>query len=117
MILAILLSLAAQAPSQKDENSNDAAPTETVKIDILVKQPEVQCEAVNDDEIVVCAQQADNEQHRLRPISNAAKYEKDESKAEFSISENATMAVEADSAVLGGGVQSPRLMVRIKTKF
>jgi hypothetical protein len=90
---------------------------ETLKIDILVKQPEQPCEATTEDEIIVCAEKVDNERYRLRPIANAEKYEKDESQAEFSVGENATMAVETEQAGLGGGVPSPRLMVRLKIDF
>jgi hypothetical protein len=108
VLLSLLLIVAASEP---------AAPPESLKIDILVKQPEPKCEANSSDEIIVCAEKADNEQHRLRPIPNAAEYEKDESKAEFSIGENATMAAEVDSAELAGGVVSKRMMVRVKMKF
>jgi hypothetical protein len=97
--------------------SEPAAPPEPLKIDVLVKQPEPKCEAKTHDEIVVCAEQEDPELHRLRPIPNAAKYEKDESKAEFSIGENATVAAEVDSADMAGGVVSKRMMVRLKVKF
>jgi hypothetical protein len=97
--------------------SEPAARPKPLKIDILVKQPEPKCEAKSGDEIVVCAEKADNEQHRLRPIENAAIYEKDESKAGFSIGDNATMAAEVDSAELAGGAVSKRMMVRVKMKF
>jgi hypothetical protein len=94
-----------------------ARAAETLKIDILVKQPEQKCEAQNSDEIVVCAEKTDNELHRLRPIAGEEVYEKDESKAEFSISENVRMAAEVDSNQLGGGVTSKSIMVRMKIKF
>jgi hypothetical protein len=97
--------------------SDPAAQPEPLKIDILVKQPEAKCDAKSSDEIVVCAEKADNEQHRLRPIPKAAVYDKDESKAEFAVSENATMLAEGEAAGLPGGVQSNRLMVRLKLKF
>lgn len=117
MQTAILVLLAFQTPDAPVTDSMPPETPEAVRFDILVKQPEVKCEAQTGEEIVVCAEKADNEQHRLHPIANAAKYEKDESKAEFSISENAKMAVEADAAGLPGGVQSNRLMVRLKLGF
>jgi hypothetical protein len=92
-------------------------PVETLKIDILVKQPEQKCAAQSSDEIVVCAEKTDNESQRLRSITNADIYEKDESKAEFGISENVRMAAEVDSEELGGGVTSKRIMARVKIKF
>lgn len=117
MLAAILLFVTAQTSTGLDEGPANTQPDDTTKFDILVKPPELKCEAQSGEEIVVCAEKVDNEQHRLRPIANAEKFEKDESKAEFSIAENATMAVEADSAGLPGGVQSNRLMVRLKVGF
>lgn len=117
MQAAILVLVAFQSPDAPLVDVRPPNVSETMRFDILVKQPEVKCEAQTGEEIVVCADKADNEQHRLRPITDAAKYEKDESKAEFSIDENKSMAVEADSAGLPGGVQSNRLMVRLKVKF
>lgn len=117
MILAALLAVTSQTAAAPGASPNDAAPAEAVKFDILVKPPEVKCEAQSEEEIVVCAKDADNEQHRLRPIAHAAEYEKDESKAEFAISEDATMLVENEAAGLPGGVQSNRLMVRLKFGF
>lgn len=90
---------------------------ETLKIDILVKQPTQKCDQQSSDEIVVCAKQVDNESQRLRPIANTHIYGKDESKAEFGISEDVRMAVETDSAELGGGVVAKRIMARVKIKF
>jgi hypothetical protein len=94
-----------------------AQPPRPLKIDILVKQPAKKCEAQSADEIVVCAEKFDNESQRLRPIAKADIYEKDESKAEFSISENVRMAAEVDSNQLGGGVTSKSIMARVKIKF
>ena len=78
---------------------------ETLKIDILVKQPQ-QCDRGTADEIIVCADNTDNESQRIRPIANAAVYDKDESAAEFGISENTRMAVTAESEELGSGVNA-----------
>lgn len=97
---------------------SDIAPlAPPLKIDMLVKQPAQKCEAQNTDEIVVCAEKIDNESQRLRPIANSGIYGKDESKAEFSISENVRLAAEVDSSQLGGGVTSKSIMVRVKIKF
>lgn len=115
MILWLLMTAMVVEPAPLDRASTPEA--ETLKIDILVKQPERKCEAQNPDEIVVCAEKTDNESQRLRPIANAEIYEKDESKAEFSISENVRMAAEVDSRDLGGGVTSKAIMARVKIKF
>jgi hypothetical protein len=117
MILAVLLVAFTPVPALPDASDPSSDQAETLKIDILVKQPEEQCEATTSDEIIVCAEKVDNERYRLRPIPNADKYEKDESKAEFAIGENAVMAAETEQAELGGGVQSPRLMIRLKIGF
>jgi hypothetical protein len=55
--------------------------------------------------------------HRLRPIADPARYEKDETKAEFNLSENVRMAAEVDSNQLAGGVTSKSIMARVKIKF
>ena len=65
----------------------------------------------------MCAEKTDNESQRLRPIANAAIYDKDKSAAEFGVSENVRMSFEAGSAELGGGVISKRIMARVKIKF
>jgi hypothetical protein len=88
-----------------------------LKINILVKQPAEKCAAQRTDEIVVCADKTDNESQRLRPIANAVIYDKDESRADFGLSENVRMAAEVDSADMGGGVVSKRIMARVKIKF
>ena len=92
-------------------------PAQTLKIDILLKQPTEKCKAQSGEEIVVCAEKTDNESQRLRPIANTHIYDKDESKAEFGISENVRMAAEVDSNQLGGGVTSKSIMARVKIKF
>jgi hypothetical protein len=115
MMLALLL--AAIVPTSPDEISSPSGKPETLKINILVEQPQPECEPSEGDEIVVCAEPEDNERYRLRPIPDAEQFEKDESKAEFGIGDGAVMAVETESAALGGGVTSPRLMIRIKVPF
>lgn len=114
--LMVLAGLAA-GPVSVGQTPASGQRSETLKIDILVKQPEQKCEAQSTDEIVVCAEKTDNEVHRLRPIAQAAIYDKDESKAEFGISENVRMAAEVDSKELGGGVVSKSIMARVKIKF
>lgn len=105
--------LAALSPAQE----TPLPAPESLKIDILVKQPAETCEANTGDEIVVCAEKTDNEVHRLRPVPKSAIYDKDESKAEFSISENVRIAAEVDSSQLGGGVTSKSIIARVKIKF
>jgi hypothetical protein len=109
-LVAVMAEPAPASPSSSQ-------PTEPVKFDISVKQPEQKCEAQSGEEIVVCAEKTDNESQRLRPIAGAEIYEKDESKAEFSISENVRVAAEVDSNQLGGGVTSKSIMARVKIKF
>jgi hypothetical protein len=113
----ILLAAFLQSPAAEQSPAPSNAHADSLKIDLLIKQPEQKCEAQNANEIVVCAQKTDNESQRLRPIANAHIYDKDESKAEFGISENVRMAAEVDSAELGGGVVSKRIMARVKIKF
>lgn len=93
------------------------SPPGNLKIDILSKPLAQKCGAQTSDEIVVCAEKTDDESQRLRPIANAAIYDKDESAAEFGISENVRMSFEAGSAELGGGVISKHIMARVKIKF
>jgi hypothetical protein len=113
----LMLFAVATPPAIVADDANANNPPETLKIDILVKQPEPECDQSDADEIIVCAEPVDNERYRLRPIANAGKFEKDESKAEFNISENATMAGETEHAEIGPGVPSNRLMIRLKTRF
>jgi hypothetical protein len=117
-MFSLLMLVVAQQPATADQAEPVEIPAEApLIIDILVKQPEAKCDQGNPDEIVVCAQNADNESQRLSPIPNAAIYEKDESKAEFSISENATLAAEVDSGEMAGGAVSKRIMARLRIKF
>jgi hypothetical protein len=111
------LLLATLAPAQTVAEEPAAANAATLKIDILVRRPAEKCEAQSADEIVVCANKTDNESQRLRPIEDAEIYDKDESRADFGLSENVRMAVEADGAELGGGVTGKRIMARVKIKF
>jgi hypothetical protein len=111
-LLFLVLSPLAQASEVPSQPA-----VQPLKIDILVKQPQPECMATNSDEIVVCAEQFDNESQRLRPITNAQVYDKDESKAEFNIAKNVQMAAEVDNRGLGAGVVSKAIMVRVKIKF
>lgn len=97
-----------------------------VKIDILVKQPlakestKPSCEQGDGDkdEIVVCAApREDPEQFRLRPIKDGENFLKGPLKAKFALGENAALLAEGETADLGSGGQSKRLMVRMKIKF
>lgn len=105
------------SPSVGENPPSPVTAPENLKIDILVKQPKNECSTPAGDEIVVCASEKDNEIHRLRPIAGAEIYDKDESKAEFSISENVRIAAEVGSNQLGGGVTSKSIMARVKIKF
>ncbi|HEV7233555.1 MAG TPA: hypothetical protein VGN36_04865 [Sphingorhabdus sp.] len=110
------LLIATLSPTLAASEPAPSAP-EPLKIDILVKPPVEKCNAKASDEIVVCAEKFDNESQRLRPIENAEIYDKDESRAEFSVSENVRMAAEVESKELGGGVTSKAIMARVKIKF
>jgi hypothetical protein len=114
---AFLLLAAFLSSPPADEYQASPSAESILKIDILVKKPKEECPTPTGDEIVVCASEKDNEAHRLRPIPNGSVYEKDESKAEFDISENVRMAAEVDSNQLGGGVTSKSIMARVKIKF
>jgi hypothetical protein len=112
IFMAVFLS---SPPADGYRVPQEAGPS--LKIDILVRRPTEQCPIPNGDEIVVCAREKDNEMHRLRPIADTARYEKDETKAEFNLSENVRMAAEVDSNQLAGGVTSKSIMARVKIKF
>jgi hypothetical protein len=111
--------LAALAPSEGLPREGIATehPAGTLKIDILVKPLTEKCDTQASDEIVVCADKSYNESQRIRPIANADIYEKDESKADFGLSENVRMAAEVESEELGAGITSKRIMARMKVKF
>ena len=117
MIEWLWLALLAAEPAAMNVVETGESRVDAVKIDILIKQPDQKCDAQTTDEIVVCADKADNETQRLRPIANANIYDKDESRADFGISENIRMSAEVDSAELGAGVVSKRIMARVKFKF
>lgn len=117
MVGWLLLTAFAAEPAPVSEAAAVDRPAQTLKIDILIKQPAQKCEAQSANEIVVCADKTDNESQRIRPIANAHIYDKDESRAEFGVSENIRMAAEVDSAELGAGVVSKRIMARVKIKF
>lgn len=116
MIGWLLLTAFVAEPASVSDVAVDS-PAQPLKIDILIKQPAEKCEAQTGEEIVVCAEKMDNESQRLRPIANAHIYDRDESKAEFGISENVRMTAEVDSNQLGGGITSKSIMARMKIKF
>lgn len=113
-----LIATLAPLPAFGEDQLPTAQP-QSVKFDILVKQPsEPKCEQNNSDEIVVCAAPPeDPEQYRLRRLKDEGRFSNKPLKAEAALSENATLSVEGDAGSLGGGSQSKRLMVRLKIKF
>lgn len=117
MIAWLLLAAFAAEPVASIDVAAQESPSRTLKIDILSKPLAQKCDAQTSDEIVVCAEKTDNESQRLRPIGNAAIYDKDESAAEFGIAENTRMAVQSETVELQQGVISKRIMARVKIKF
>lgn len=117
MIGWLLWTAFAAEPVPVSDVATADTPAQTLKIDILIKQPVEKCEEQSTDEIVVCAEKTDNESQRLRPIAKTDIYNKDESAAEFGISENMRMAVQAESEELQQGVIAKRAMVKLKIKF
>lgn len=118
--LTILLSLYAAAPLMSAQTDTGGSVTDIqspVKFDILVKQPEPECSEQTADEIVVCAEKTDQERYRLRRTDKDNLYKEEPTKAEFAISESTNIAAENEAAQIGSGVQSNRLMARIKFKF
>ena len=116
-IVLLLLYAAPPVSAQTDTYGAVNDKPSPVKFDILVKQPEPECSEQTADEIVVCGEKTDQERHRLRRTDKDNLYEEEPTKAEFSISENTKIAAENEAAQIGPGVQSNRLMVRIKFKF
>ncbi len=100
MIAWLLLLVLSAAPVVSSEVAAQEPPSGTLKIDILTKSPAQKCDSQTSDEIVVCADKADNESQRLRYIAKAAIYDKDESALEFGISEHVRMSFEAGSAAM-----------------
>lgn len=117
--LTILLLLYAAPPVsvQTDTAGSVTVIPSPVKFDILVKQPEPECSEQTADEIVVCGEKTDQERYRLRRTDKDNLYKEQPTKAEFAISENTKIAAENEAAQIGSGVQSNRLMARIKFKF
>ena len=111
------LLLATLAPASATVEEPTPALPAPLKIDILIKPPAEKCQAQRTDEIVVCADKTENESQRLRPVANAEIYDKDESMADFGISENVRMSADVESKELGGGVTSKSIMARVKIKF
>lgn len=117
--LTILLLLYAAPPvsAQTDTGGSVTDNPSPVKFDILVNQPEPECSEQTADEIVVCGEKTDQERYRLRRTDKDNLYKEEPTKAEFAISENTKIAAENEAAQIGSGVQSNRLMARIKFKF
>ena len=116
-IVLLLLYAAPPVSAQTDTYGSVNDKPSTVKFDILVKQPGPECSEQTADEIVVCGEKTDQERYRLRRTDKDNVYEEEPTKAEFSISGNTKIAAENESAQIGPGVQSNRLMARIKFKF
>lgn len=115
-MLSWFLIAAMQLAETTDESEKNNHVPATGKIDILVRQMSDDCKQLK-DEIVVCGEKLDNDRHRLAPRSNAEEFEQKHIVSKFSISDNAAIAGETEASVLAAGVQSNRLMVRLKIKF
>lgn len=116
-LIPLLLYSATALPAQKVNDAPVPDTANSVKFDILLEQPERDCSGQTADEIVVCGEKTDQELYRLRRTTDSALYEENPNKAEFSISENTKIAAENEAAQIGPGIQSNRLMARIKFKF
>lgn len=118
-LFALMILLNASQPSAPTTDVDDQylVSPEPIKTNILVKQPDAECAEQTGDEIVVCGEKTDQERYRLRRSDEEKRFDRENFKAEFSISENAKIAAEAEAAQLGQGVQSNRIMARIKFKF
>ena len=117
LTILLLLYVAPPVSAQTDTGGSVTDIPSPVKFDILAKHPEPECPEQTADEIVVCGEQTDQERYRLRRTDQGASYEEEPNKAEFAISENTKIAAENEAAQIGPGVQSNRLMARIKIKF
>lgn len=119
-LLFLVMISAATTPGSTASGPDDLAPrasSQTKVIDVLLKQAVSECAAQTADEIVVCAQKTDQERYRLRWQGTDSRFSREALKAEFSLTENMTMLAEGEAAGLPQGVQSNRLMVRMKIKF
>ena len=116
-IILLLLYAAPPQPAQTDTYGSVSNNVNPVKFDILLKQPEPECSEQSSDEILVCAEKTDQERYRLRRTADDTLYEEDPNKAEFSVSENIKIAAENEAAQIGPGIQSNRIMAKIKFKF
>ena len=117
LTILLLLYAAPPVPAQIDTGGSVTDNPSPVKFDILVRQPVPECSEQTADEIVVCGEKTDQERYRLRRTDKDNLYKEEPTKAEFAISENAKIAAENEAAQIGSGVQSNRLMARIKFKF
>jgi hypothetical protein len=116
--LFLLLLHAVPSGSAQIAAQDPAVDTEKpLKFDILTKQAEPDCSDQTANEIVVCAAKTDQVRYRLRRNTGGDFDAEESNKAEFSISENTKIAAENEAAQIGPGVQSNRLMARIKFKF
>jgi len=74
------------------------------------------CGDANTTEIVVCGQR-DPDKYRVKPIPNADRFEQGPLIARVELGHGATASAEAEAVSLGAGVQSNRMMARLKIKF
>ena len=104
-LFALMILLNAFQPSASTTNVDDRYinSPEPIKINILVKQFDAECAEQTGDEIVVCGKRTGQERYRLRRNDEEKRFDKEDLKAEFSISETAKMAAEAEAAQLGEG--------------
>ena len=95
-----------------------APPVGPLVIDLLPKPtPERDCPARPDGEIVVCAEQEEQEQFRLRPLDpRFANQVEEDGRARVTIG-NTEIFADTEAAPLAGGVTSKRVMIRAKIKF
>ncbi len=77
--------------------------------------PRPDCPVSDSGDIVVCARK-DNDQFRLKTLSQRYSADPQRSKAETSLNANTKLSAETEAASVGGFV-SNRLMARLKFKF
>ena len=95
-----------------------APSTGRLVIDLLPKkQPRRDCPSRPDGEIVVCAEQEEQEQFRLRPLDPRFANQVDEDGRARVMIGNTEVVADTEAAPLAGGVTSKRVMIRAKIKF
>ncbi len=74
------------------------------------------CAPNDTDDILVCGERDTGDRYRLKPL-DAARFEPHHLKAETNLTGNLKGAAEAESAGIGPGVTSNRIMFRLKLPF